>query len=331
MSKLEKPFFKTIFGSHLYGSNVAESDTDYKAVALPNGRQIILRDYPSSYSENTKTKETKNSKDDVDMEIFNLYRFLELGKQGQTVFFDMIFSPERFWLEKSDIWYEILANKDKIVNKKVGAAIGYARSQAEKYSAKGIRLQALQEVIAFLNVYKAYPTMELGLALGDEPIKKLSSFVSPESLEFISLHEEFSDHLPGGKLHHLMVCGKKAGFTSSVKTALNTFQKSLGQYGDRAKAAVTDGVDWKAMLHAVRIAKQTKELLDTGHITFPRPEKDLLLKIRHGELSYEEVSEIIEKGIEGIKEAQAKSSLREESDADFINDFVYETYRKQIE
>ena len=37
------------FGSHLYGTNTTDSDTDYKGVYMPTKRQILLGKCPKQY------------------------------------------------------------------------------------------------------------------------------------------------------------------------------------------------------------------------------------------------------------------------------------------
>jgi hypothetical protein len=307
---MDNIIFKTTFGSHLYGTNTPESDHDYKAVGIPSAEQIILGTSPSTTNISSNTTEfKKNTKDDFDFEIFSLIKYLELGWQGQTIFYDMLFAPKEFWIQSSPVWEKLIANKHKLLHKKCGAALGYARAQAERYSAKGERLIALEETVNYLKTVSIGTNpkhTELGEAL--EAVK-IDAFLSKDSLSYVKYPEEIAPHLPEGKIKYLEVCGKKAGFTSSVKFALDVFSNILGQYGDRAKTASIDGVDWKAMYHALRISYQTQEMLLTGHMTLPRPEKDLLLKVRKGEFTYEKVSDMIDYGLQQVLDAQIKSSL----------------------
>ena len=79
------------------------------------------------------------------------------------------------------------------------------------------------------------------------------------------------------------VCGKKCMLTASIKHAREVIQNLLEGYGQRARAAErNEGVDWKALSHAVRVAHEAIELFDTGRITFPRPEAPHLLAIKQG-------------------------------------------------
>lgn len=62
------------------------------------------------------------------------------------------------------------------------------------------------------------------------------------------------------------------------------------------QAESSEGIDWKALMHAVRILHEAHELLLYHQITFPRSESELLLRIRKGELPYQLVDEVIEMG-----------------------------------
>lgn len=64
----------------------------------------------------------------------------------------------------------------------------------------------------------------------------------------------------------------------------------------------------------------------TGNITFPRPEKDLLLKIRKGEMAYAQISELIVNGLDELNECKLKSTLRAEPDRKWVEDFVFNVY-----
>lgn len=316
------------FGSALYGTEIETSDLDLKGVFIPKGRDIILQQTPStqSYHSNTE-RNTKNTKDDIDTESFSLKRYFELLYQGQTIAFDMLFTPSQFWTSTATPeWLEIQANRDKLLHKKIGSFVGYCKNQAEKYSLRGSRMRALEYVLDQLS--RCNPHDELGKAAGAIVLDRTKD----EMWEHITMESQDAPHLSGGKLHFLVVCGKKAGWTSNVKFATDVFKNALSDYGARANAAKNaDGVDWKAMYHAVRIAKEAEELLLTKNITFPRPEASLLLKIRKGELSYNEVSAIIEEGLVKLISAQEKSDLPMQSDKKFMDDMIYHFYLDSVE
>jgi hypothetical protein len=148
---------------------------------------------------------------------------------------------------------------------------------------------------------------------------------------FVQIWTEEAPTLPGGYLKHLEVCGKRVGFTASAKFASDVYRHQLAGYGARAELAKKQGADWKAMYHALRISAQTVELLTYGKITFPRPEAPHLLRVRRGELSPEAVSEEIEKGLQDVLDAQARSTLQAEPDREFVDGFIVNVYRDIVQ
>ena len=55
-----------------------------------------------------------------------------------------------------------------------------------------------------------------------------------------------------------------------------------------------DGSDNKSLYHTLRLLSEGVELLTTGHITYPRPEANILMKIRLGKISQSRVYDLIE-------------------------------------
>ena len=104
---------KMKFGSHLYGTATEKSDTDYKGIFQPSKEDCFLNNIPKSYSNSTGSNNSKNSKDDIDEEIYSIQYFIELACQGQTVALDMIHCNDECLIETSDIWKEIVKNKEK--------------------------------------------------------------------------------------------------------------------------------------------------------------------------------------------------------------------------
>lgn len=80
----------------------------------------------------------------------------------------------------------------------------------------------------------------------------------------------------------------------------------------------------KAHAHCIRVCREAVEYLTTGHITFPRPEKDLLLSIRNDEIPKEVVSEIIAREREAVTEAELQSTYPLLPDIKKMNDLLLE-------
>ena len=94
------------FGSHLYGTNTEDSDTDYKGIFMPSKRMIYLNRIPKSISANSKSSSCgdKNTKEDIDCELYSLHYFIELACKGETVALDMIHVNKQNLIESSSVF-----------------------------------------------------------------------------------------------------------------------------------------------------------------------------------------------------------------------------------
>jgi hypothetical protein len=331
------------FGSHLYGTDTPNSDLDYKGIYLPTAREIVLGKYKKTIA-TCRPKATceRNTKDDVDVEVFSLDRFLELLTEGQTVALDMLFAPELvypmdeercFGWPGVEIWKNIKNNKDKLLTRNVNAFVGYARQQAAKYGIKGSRMDALKRTMEMLNFLEPYGSHKKLVDHHADLLLLVEESQELVSLEKIPLVEIVMLKGPQGQMDapHLRVNGRAIPFHATVKYAKEIVGKMLDGYGARAnKAHLAGGVDWKALSHAVRVNGEAMELLSTGNITFPRPDAALLKDIKTGQIPYEQVAEMIEQGVADLHEAREKSTLRDTPDKEWVDNFVYEVYSQIV-
>ena len=65
-------------------------------------------------------------------------------------------------------------------------------------------------------------------------------------------------------------------------------------------------------------------------VSYPRPEAELLLQIRKGELPYKHVAALIEEGMQRLEECRRISTLPEKPDYAAAEELVAECYRKQV-
>jgi hypothetical protein len=317
----EKIVVRIEFGSHLYGTSTASSDHDYKSVYIPSAEDILLQRVKGSLGHKVKRFEgDKNSPEDTDDEMYSLQRFLGLLSEGQTVTIDMLFTPHP--LITSPLWDEIRAHKDLLLTKRSAAFVGYCRTQANKYGIKGSRVAAAKDAMEFFMTHLE----RLGSTAKLHEIADLLPSLAGEHTRIIEL-----ETTPGNSEHFIDCCNRKVSFGNTIKAAAEIYSRIYDNYGKRAKLAQTnEGIDWKALSHAVRVANEALELLATANVTFPLPNAAHILEIKRGLLPYDDVASEIEKLLEDVEQASLVSNLREEADQAFIEALVCRVHRNVI-
>jgi len=318
-----KTLVRVMHGSHLYGTNTPTSDTDYKAVHIPSSRAILLQRAEDVISRDVVAKVgTKNTSDAVDEQSYSVQKFLEMLAKGDTVATEILFAPDWAILESSDEWEEIRRNRARFLNRGCKGFVGYCQRQAAKYGIKGSRMSAVKRLVDMLDdlAYDAPANTKMGVAEGEFRLFAETE----EHADFVNIP---SAH--GADMWHIKCCDRMMPMNASIKEAHAVYSKVWENYGERARAAMTnEGIDWKAISHAVRVARQAIELLTTGHITFPRPDAAELLAIKRGEVPYSEVSPLLESLVEQVNACQ--SDLPERTDMAFVDDTVLRLYSGQL-
>ncbi len=308
---------KMIFGSHLYGTDTEESDLDYKGIFMPSVEQIYLGKIPKSYNESTKTTReegAKNTKDDVETEMYSLHYFIKLACEGQTVAIDMLHAPDNMILESSEVWEELVKNRNKFYTKNLKAFVSYARKQAAKYGIKGSRLNEAKMVMDYLDKFDC-----------DIRLEKIWGCLPTGE------HVRFIEDSPNG-IKQYQVCGKIIQETCQVNYAYYIVKQFYKNYGRRAELAARNcGIDFKAVSHAIRAAFQVKEILTKGTIVFPLEKASFLRDVKLGKLDYvKEVSPVLENLMNEVEELSKNSKLPEKTDRSYWDKFLFDTIDKQL-
>jgi predicted nucleotidyltransferase len=102
-----------------------------------------------------------------------------------------------------------------------------------------------------------------------------------------------------------------------------------GHTPSRPELIAKHGYDTKFAMHAMRLGYQGIELMNTGRLELPIPEipGELLVAVRNGEYSYNEVLAHLYKLDELLEAAAEKSGLRDEPALDLLEKWVVETHR----
>lgn len=286
--------FKTKFGSHLYGLNTPSSDTDYKGIYMPTLSQLLLGTWPKSIRTSTGTAHTKNTSEDIDEEYYALPYFIKLAVEGDTTALDMLHANKSSTLVTSPLWEELKSRRKEFYSRDMKALVGYAMQQAAKYGMKGTRLATMQDV---LNKSKHL-------------VGKLRDVVHllPQN-EYckVVLEPENAKQQP-----YYEVCGKKFLLNTQVQDLQFLMQEQLDKYGERARLAqANEGVDWKALSHALRVAYQMKSVYEDGDFEYPLKQSHFLRLVKAGEVDFSEVKQVLESTLERVEELAKFSYMRE--------------------
>lgn len=334
--------FTCLYGSRLYGTQTPTSDRDIKHIVLPSIDSLLLGQPPVTRVKKTNDVEhVSNTADDVDEVTIPLHVFARDFCKGQTYALELAFAVEgdhaeqlfhgvagmdgdthRWYQATGDIklhpFYELVRElRAKFLTSNIDALVGYAVQQASLYSFKGERLdvsrkfmKALEErlnddrtkAIAAKKTLGEFYHEHLGFNMDvSELLKEFPNYFKLESYD-----------IGGGQQRPCFkLLEKTFPFTNTMEHSLKVAKTIIGKYGNRAAAAVADHVDWKAMMHAVRIVDEGIALLSTSWLTFPLPQADVdhLLMIKRGELPIQAVKDELEDKLARLQELKLTTKL----------------------
>ena len=122
-------------------------------------------------------------------------------------------------------------------------------------------------------------------------------------------------------------CAKQfTGFANDQLKRM-TGKKGRGKKGQRPEIEAKYGYDVKAAMHTLRLLYECKELVTDGSITMPRPERELLIRIRTGKYSMERVVAMAQKQLAECEAAARTSSLPEKIDRAAVSKLLSKSYR----
>jgi len=112
-------------------------------------------------------------------------------------------------------------------------------------------------------------------------------------------------------------------YTGFARSELRRVKEITGRAGQKRKLLFDlYGYDPKAAMNVLRLLEQGAELLRTGFLSMPRPNKDLLIDIKTGKLPLERILEYINNAEKDIEAAYKESKLPDKADRDMVNSLL---------
>jgi len=314
LEQLQKDYeiiFICKFGSHLYGTNTPSSDTDYKGIYIPSFDDCIQGTIRKSIKLDTNKSNEKNTSEDIDCEIYSVQHFLQLALKGETVAIDMLHCNEECTVFKTHKWTYIQSKRRNFYSKNMKAFVGYAQKQAAKYGLKGSRIASAKKLLNYLNTASDL----------DARISSMwDTLPTDEHMRFV--------HSEENSIPAFNFCGKQIQSTVKISYAINMIEIFLKQYGQRAQQAEqNEGVDWKAISHALRAAYQLIEIYKTNNLVFPLTKAEYLKQVKAGSLDFKTVITELESQITLTQQLADESSFPKDVNPKYIKTILKRLYR----
>jgi len=288
--------FTVTYGSKLYGTSTPTSDTDNKVVYVPPLGSMLLGKKPSIYKTRFDAEGNPIGTNDtmpengVETEYFPVQTFVHDFVAGQTYAVEIAHAylsygpPEHgfgYNMEKP-IYDFVKELVDNFGNSEVYSMVGFAMKQTFDYVKRGERLNDAKRVLEAVDRYMSNSTIvRLDTVFDGVPLYQLIAAQAGLETEVLT-----NGHKPQNSLK---LNGRNYVDTTTLEHFRKQIVKLIDAFGERTNEAAKKDVDYKSLSHAVRVYQQAIEILETGKITFPRPNAEYLLKIKQGQVPLEDV------------------------------------------
>ncbi len=285
-----------VTGSHLYGTNTETSDTDRMGIFIPSIEYFFgLKTVDEvDLSVVSKDENGKNNSDAEDIKFYSLNKFVKLAMENNPNILSQLFCNEPNILYMN-YYGSMLLNSNHLFPHKGLAQkyIGYAMSQAHKMNIKTGNYDTLNQAHGWL---------------------KEKMYVKGEETKYASqqlLAEFRSIGIPGVKFYdsHATIGDINISLTDKLSKVYNKVVDRLSKVGNREELYIKYGYDVKFGMHVVRLLSEGKELLTTGHLEYPLKNREMLLDIRKGKYTQEEIMSMMNEGVKELDELVKTSKL----------------------
>jgi len=317
--------FECIYGSHLYGTDHPNSDKDYKGIYIPTHEDFLFKtkkELANVIEQAQKSKGQRNTKDDVDRDIKELWTFLKDCMSGQTYAIEMLFCPEQFQLKTSPEWEYIQENRLSLITSNIKPYTEFAKNNADRYGLRGEKLKECQE---FKAVFDAFYEPLTDQQKGHWKLH-----------DFVAMNNGIGDykHITHVKIDcetstgdFIRIFDSNYEFSLRLKTFKDFMDKKIAKAGHRTIQAAEDGGKcYKAISHAYRAIFQLQELLTEQTITFPLKEAEYVRRLKFGKVPHEKIEEELPRLTKQIMDIP--SPFPETVDRERWRQWVHQVYRK---
>lgn len=295
-------FFETITGSVSRGTNIEGSDEDRKGIFMPHHENLYnLNDL----------QDTICIHEPEDREYHTLKKFMNLaGKKGNPTILEMLFTEDRFITYQHELMEILRSNNELFLTKQCYYSFhGYAKDQLMriKNAKLDVQKEEKQEHLDYV-VNRVLKDVEQRY----EVFNKDGNRVGLNEVIYLD-NDKYSlkldMHVDSGEFTELF------GMLNELRNVLNTYNTITGRNKKPNEARL-----WKHAMQLVVLLKMGKEILDgQGLNVYRYSDREELLQIRRGELSWEEFYKYVDGLTTNLEFSNRNTRLPDKVDVNNLN------------
>ena len=116
----------------------------------------------------------------------------------------------------------------------------------------------------------------------------------------------------------------------TIKSAIKWLGDIIANTSHRIENIKNVGYEFKYASHLLRLLYQTIELCETGTLKYPLKDKELLLKVKRGEVPYHEFVQMVESAEDCLEMVKDNNKLPKKPNMEGIEKLVMEVYEEWL-
>ena len=331
-----------ISGSHAYGLNTPQSDTDYRGVFyLPREKFYSLNPIDQV------------AEDQNDVVYYELGRFIDLLSKNNPNILELLYTPQDCVITRHPLLDRI--RPEWVLSKLcLDTFAGYARAQVQK--AFGLNKKAMKpmsetrkSILDFCWIIEGHNATPLLPWLQDRGWQQEDCGLVnvPHMRDIYALFHAgpqarqfgFKGIAQKAESNSVSLSSVPKDMTAAATMSFNkdgysVYCKEYAQYWEwvqkRNEARYTTtlthgrGYDSKNMMHTFRLMAMAEEIAREGRVNVRRPDRDFLFQIRRGEFEYQTLIDMAEERMALMPELYAASSLPDLPDTQALENLLIE-------
>ncbi|MFW6031677.1 MAG: DNA polymerase beta superfamily protein [Myxococcota bacterium] len=295
--------FLALHGSKAYGTDLPESDTDYKGVAVPPERYFL------GFARGFEQAE----KSEPDTVVYDVRKFFKLAADCNPNIIEVLFVGDRAVVSSTPEGDMLRGSASLFLSRKARHTFsGYAHSQLK-------RIRTHRRWL--LDPPKAPPSRsEYGLPEGR---KALNHTAMGAFDEMIAAGHRFT-----GSLMETLRAEK--AYAQALREWQQYERWKRSRNPARAELEARHGYDTKHAMHLVRLLRMCEEILSGKGVIVRRPDREELLAVRAGAWTFEDLMEWAEAQDARCKELYDTSPLPHSPDREALDALCMEVVRRRL-